>query len=967
MILAGGFWAPALAAGPDVPRVILVGDSTMAPRNGYGDALCRMLGPGVECINLARNGRSSRSFRADGSWARVTGLLGDPAVNRRTRVLVQFGHNDQPGKPGRSTDLESEFPANIAGYVDELLRAGASPVLVTPLTRRTFRGGELVEDLAPWAEAVRRVASEKHVALVDLYAESRAAVARMGPAEADTLAMESAKDFDHTHLGPKGAEFFARMVANDLAAIRDAPVVAEPRIPAACVELRAGPAAVAGDDTARIQSAIDACPALQAVRLAPGGGGGAFLSGPLVLKPGVTLWIDAGATLWAGTDPRDYDRGSGTCGTLDRQGGGCRAFITVAGGTGGGIVGDGAIDGRGSEAMAGRDETWWQLARRAQREGLHQNVPRLVEVEGARGFTMYRIRLRNSPNFHVVLRGVDGFTAWGIVIDAPADSRNTDGIDPMHSRNVSIVDSFIRTGDDGVAIKAGRDGASENVTIARDHFYAGHGVSIGSETVGGVRHVRVDQVSIEGATSGLRIKSDASRGGLVADVRYSDVCLRHVAKPIDITDRYDPRARGHDRPVYRDIAYDRVRVETDDCAARFVPFPEERPAARPQLTDGQAREYAYAKVLDGWDPLAEPIAAAAPAAPDYVVDALGSTPYRTVQAALDAAIAAAAGARSTRRIAILVKPGTYRELIDVPPSTAPITLYGGGADPQAVRITESPHGTIRSAVARVRNDGFQARNLTFANAYNKEHGDAAGPETVQTQAVAMAVDGADRVQFEGVRFEGFQDTLYLGSPSPARPARVFVHRSYVEGDMDFVFGEATAYFLESEIRTLGDRRVSYTLAPSTHYASRYGFVFERCGFTHDGSVNARAGTFKLARQWFRGQRCTPYAGAYGAPPYDCRLGTSDAPANPSGTISRGPLEAVGKVAILDSRIGPHIDGARPWADWNARGTRQFRPVQLDSDAYWANLVAAGIDPVRELGYAARRSPPEPFLVEYRNH
>ncbi len=202
----------------------------MAPRNGYGDALCRMLGPGVECVNLARNGRSSRSYRADGSWARVRALLADPEVNRRTCVLVQFGHNDQPGKPGRSTDLETEFPANIARYVDELRRAGTSPVLLTPLTRRAFRAEVLVEDLAPWAEAVRRVASELHVPLIDLYAESSGAVARMGPAEADTLAMASPKDFDHTHLGPKGAEFFARMVANDLATA--VPALPSPQDPA---------------------------------------------------------------------------------------------------------------------------------------------------------------------------------------------------------------------------------------------------------------------------------------------------------------------------------------------------------------------------------------------------------------------------------------------------------------------------------------------------------------------------------------------------------------------------------------------------------------------------------------------------------------------------------------------------------------------------------------------------------------
>src|SRR6476659_3027643 len=99
-------------------------------------------------------------------------------------VVIQFGHNDQPGKPGRSTDLATEFPANLARYVDEARAAGAKPILVTPLSRRTFRGGRLDNDLAPWAGAVRKVAARKNVPLLDLNADSAAAIAAMGEAAA---------------------------------------------------------------------------------------------------------------------------------------------------------------------------------------------------------------------------------------------------------------------------------------------------------------------------------------------------------------------------------------------------------------------------------------------------------------------------------------------------------------------------------------------------------------------------------------------------------------------------------------------------------------------------------------------------------------------------------------------------------------------------------------------------------------
>lgn len=241
--------APANALPPI--RVILVGDSTMATTSGYGDALCHHFGPQVTCINLARGGRSSGSFRAEGLWDGVQRMLKDGGNYKASYVLVQFGHNDQPGKPGRSTDLATEFPVNMARYVTDTRALGGVPVLVTPLTRRSFRDGLLKEDLAPWAAATRKVASEQHAALLDLNADSTAAVQKMGQAEADTLAMAPPPQnpatstdsnkvevvgtpktaFDRTHLGEKGANFFADMVTHELVqAVPDiAPYVAEAR------------------------------------------------------------------------------------------------------------------------------------------------------------------------------------------------------------------------------------------------------------------------------------------------------------------------------------------------------------------------------------------------------------------------------------------------------------------------------------------------------------------------------------------------------------------------------------------------------------------------------------------------------------------------------------------------------------------------------------------------------------------
>jgi lysophospholipase L1-like esterase len=233
LLLAGMALACSAAAAPstsDAPRppvrVILVGDSTMASKSGYGDALCGRFTPEVTCINKARGGRSTSSFRKEGHWDEIQQTLRDKGAFAASYVLVQFGHNDQPGKPGRSTDLATEFPVNMARYALETTSLGAVPVLVTPLTRRSFEGAELRDTLGPWAEATRKAAAAEHAPLLDLNADSSAAVQAMGQVEADTLsppqrlasepAGEPKGGIDRTHLGRKGAEYFARMVEREL-------------------------------------------------------------------------------------------------------------------------------------------------------------------------------------------------------------------------------------------------------------------------------------------------------------------------------------------------------------------------------------------------------------------------------------------------------------------------------------------------------------------------------------------------------------------------------------------------------------------------------------------------------------------------------------------------------------------------------------------------------------------------------
>lgn len=218
-----------------VPRahVLLVGDSTLATRTGYGDALCGLLQSDVHCTNLARGGRSSKSYRAEGLWDGVLAQIRASAGAWPVWILIQLGHNDQPGKPERSTDLATEFPHNMARYVQEAQQAGAQVVLLSPLTRRSFQEGQLQNDLRPWALAVQTVAAQTGVPFLDLNLHSAQAVQTMGQQEADTLAMAPppgpgatavpappasgprplTSGFDRTHLGSKGAATFSALVA----------------------------------------------------------------------------------------------------------------------------------------------------------------------------------------------------------------------------------------------------------------------------------------------------------------------------------------------------------------------------------------------------------------------------------------------------------------------------------------------------------------------------------------------------------------------------------------------------------------------------------------------------------------------------------------------------------------------------------------------------------------------------------
>jgi len=352
---------------------------------------------------------------------------------------------------------------------------------------------------------------------------------------------------------------------------QDTRTVTEPVIPSACATLTAQISAVENNrsvaesdesklDTARIQKALDTCAAGKAVVLKRDDAHNAFLSGPLDLRANVALVVDAGAILFGSRDAKLYEVRPESCGIVDQSGRGCRVLINGNGVAGASIMGAGTIDGRGWAKVLGKDKSWWDLAEDS-RKGGNQNCPRIAVLDRCDNFTLYQITLRNSPNFHVSYRNGNGFTAWGVKIKTPRTGRNTDGIDPGPATNVTIAHCFIDTGDDNVAIKAG--GKCSHMTIAHNHFYAGHGMSIGSETNGGADTIRVTDLSIDGADNGIRIKSNSGKGGKVTDAVYEDVCIRNTKYPIYMDTDYAHFGKQGERiPDFTGVVLRDVRILT---------------------------------------------------------------------------------------------------------------------------------------------------------------------------------------------------------------------------------------------------------------------------------------------------------------------------------------------------------------------------------------------------------------------
>ncbi|HVY37699.1 MAG TPA: glycosyl hydrolase family 28 protein [Polyangia bacterium] len=335
-----------------------------------------------------------------------------------------------------------------------------------------------------------------------------------------------------------------------------------PSIPPGTFDVKAYGATGDGksDDTRAVQAA------LTAAQKAAGGTvvvpPGTFLCGPLVIGSGTNLQLAAGAVLKMlpyGTYPTPPP-----------------AFITTAGASHDiAVTGSGTIDGQG--------QAWWDAfaadASVARPQEMSLGNTTRVQVSG--------ITLIDSPEEHIWVKGDTHVTITGIKISTLAVSgrsppKNTDGVD-VTANGMFFCHNDIATGDDNIAM-SGKD-----LYIGHSTFGVGHGCSIGSITKSGVSHVTVDHLTMNGTTSGIRMKSARDRGGLVTDLVYSNVTMTDVATPILITSYYpslpaDPKADGampvtSTTPFWQNITIKNLTATGATAAGQVWGLPEAKIAS----------------------------------------------------------------------------------------------------------------------------------------------------------------------------------------------------------------------------------------------------------------------------------------------------------------------------------------------------------------------------------------------------
>jgi DNA sulfur modification protein DndE len=507
------------------PRIFLIGDSTIAnkspdvaPETGWGMIFPEYID--LPVYNHAVNGRSTRSFRNLGHWAKVSDQLrpGD-------WVFIQFGHNDsKQSDTSRYAAPQTDYRKNLVRYIDEIRAKGAKPLLITPVMRRKFdEQGNFVDQHGDYPSVVKDIAKKMNVPLIDLHAKSKDIIVNQGIEGSKRLFLNLEKNVwqghidgkdDNTHFTQYGAELMASAVAegirelnNELSKalvlfpvggryVYELPKVREVFFRKDTFNILTYGSKADGIvlNTSAIQQAIDECN--------KAGGGtvlvpkGLWLTGPIDLKSNVNLHLTEGALLQFSNNTNDYPLVKTNWEGLDAIRAHSPIYAVDAENIA--ITGKGILDGAGeawrpvkkskvtpsewnqlisSGGVLNEAKDMWypndralkgSLAKRpgviaegydfAKAEEVKEFLrPNMINFVRCNGIRLEGVTFQNSPAWCLHPLMSQHIVIRGVSVRNQWNAQNGDGLDLESCRNVLVENSTFDVGDDGICIKSGRD------------------------------------------------------------------------------------------------------------------------------------------------------------------------------------------------------------------------------------------------------------------------------------------------------------------------------------------------------------------------------------------------------------------------------------------------------------------------------------------------------------------------------
>ena len=511
----------------DPLRVFLIGDSTMAdklpadfPETGWGMPFSKLFNEAVEVQNHAYNGRSTKSFRREGRWAKVQAQL-----KKGDYVFIQFGHNDaKASDTARYAPSQTDFRDNLTRYVAETRAKGGIPILLTPTQRRKFDStGVFVDQHADYPNVVREVAAKEKVLLIDIEKESKKYISSEGPEGAKKMFLHYPVGIfrkfmkgaaDDTHFSPFGAMKISDMVAEAILASNEhlRSFLKKSIFPQKYeFELPLVSTTVFKKDTFNIISygAVSSSNTLntgaiqQAIDMASKQGGGMvlvpsgfWLTGPITLLTNVNLHISSGAVLQFSNKPKDYPLVRTNWEGVDAIR--AQSPISAKGQRNIAITGSGIIDGAGEAwrpvkkgkltagewdkmihsggVLDSKKETWYPTegalkASTMDRPGViaagftEANTeeikeflrPNMISLRECEQVLLEGVTFQNSPAWNIHPLLCKHLTVENIHVKNPWFAQNGDGIDIESCEFVSVRNSKFDVGDDGICLKSGKD------------------------------------------------------------------------------------------------------------------------------------------------------------------------------------------------------------------------------------------------------------------------------------------------------------------------------------------------------------------------------------------------------------------------------------------------------------------------------------------------------------------------------